>query len=51
MKHAIIGISEDLGHNGYAVSVFEKKAIDILQETVKVNEIIQWTEGCASQYD
>ena len=27
-----------------------KKAIDIIQETVKVNEIIQWTDGCAAQY-
>ena len=43
VKHAIIGISEDLRHDGYVVSVFEKRVIDI-----KVNEIIQWTD--AAQY-
>lgn len=49
-KRAIIGIVEDLRHDGYAVSVIEKKAIDIIQETVKVNEIIQWTDDCAALY-
>ena len=50
IKHAIICITDDLKHDGMAVSAFENKALTILGSSSEVNEVIQWTDGCAAQY-
>ena len=50
IQHAIICITDDLKHDGIAVSVFENKALEILNTSSEVNEVIQWTDGCAAQY-
>ena len=50
VKHAVIGISNDLKHDGQAVSVFEKKSYEMISKETQVDKIIQWTDGCAAQY-
>ena len=40
IKHAIICITDDLKHDGIAVSVFENKALEILHTSSEVNEVI-----------
>lgn len=51
IKHAIIGISEETKHDADLAITFENKAIEILKKKgVKVEEIHEWTDGCAAQY-
>lgn len=51
VKHAIIGISEETKHDADLAITFENKAIEILEKKgVKVEEIHEWTDGCAAQY-
>ena len=51
VKHAIIGISSDTKHDSDAVRMFENRATDTLKKQgVQVEEIHEWTDGCAAQY-
>lgn len=50
VKHAIIGISDDLRHDTCLVRKFETKAAAVLNKELKIDRTIEWTDGCAAQY-
>ena len=51
VKHAIIGISNDVKHDATLAKQFQTAAIDIIQENgVKITSIHEWTDGCAAQF-
>lgn len=51
VKHAIIGISEDTKHDADLALAFENQAMEVLeQKGVKINNVHEWTDGCAAQY-
>ena len=50
VKHSITGISNDLKHDANFVKVFEEKSLGILKNSVSVEGIKQWSDGCAAQY-
>ena len=49
-KEGIIAITEDTKHDSFAVSTFEKVALDHLQKKTQVTRLHEWTDGCAGQY-
>jgi hypothetical protein len=51
VKHPVIAISNDVKHDVFTVKVFEKKAIEVLEEDkVQVTEVIKFSDGAAAQY-
>jgi hypothetical protein len=51
VKHQVIAISNDVKHDAFAVKVFEKKVIEVLEEdNVQVTELIKFSDGAAPQY-
>ena len=52
VKHALIGISDDLKHDFLAVKAFEDAAIHHLQQSTSggIDTIYEFTDGCAAQY-
>lgn len=51
-KEDIVVLSGDLKHDNFAVDAFTNKAIEHLTSTrgVKINKLIQFSDGCAGQY-
>ncbi|XP_070209732.1 uncharacterized protein [Littorina saxatilis] len=49
---SLVFISPDKKHDHYAVQAFTSKALTHLRETrrLDISHIVQWTDGCASQY-
>lgn len=52
VTESLVFISEDRHHDFDAVHKFTEVAIDHLRNTrdIRVENIVQWTDGCASQY-
>jgi hypothetical protein len=51
VKHAIIGISEETKHDADLAIAFENKALETLESRgVNIEEVHEWTDGCAAQY-
>ena len=50
-KEGFTTITDDLKHDSFAVSEFEKVAVQHLRDNgTEVHTIHQWTDGCAAQY-
>ena len=50
VRHVIMHMTDDIGHDYHAVHVFTSKALALLKEETDVSEVIIFSDGCASQY-
>ena len=52
VTESLVFISDDLQHDFHAVNTFTAKALGHLrdQRGLTVERVVQWTDGCASQY-
>ena len=51
VTHEICCITDDLGHDAYAVRMFELEAIKILKSNgISVNKIYKWSDNCSLEF-
>ena len=51
LKHAIVFVSDDKGHDNQQVKLFEGEAVKILRDKgVLVKNVVRFSDSCASQY-